>query len=81
MYLRGVQYSEMESIMQFIYLGEVTFYEERIDEIFAVAKLLEIKELCNADEITGYWINEKASSSDPVTSTENLEDQTVISDT
>ena len=38
MYLRGVQFSEMESIMQFIYLGEVTFYEERIDEFFAVAK-------------------------------------------
>ena len=31
MYLRGIQYSEMESIMQFIYLGEATFYEERMD--------------------------------------------------
>ena len=48
MYLRGIQFSEMESIMQFIYLGEATFYEERIDELLAVAKLLEIKELCNA---------------------------------
>ena len=27
MYLRGVQYSEMESRMQFMYLGEATFYE------------------------------------------------------
>ena len=25
-YLRGIQYSEIESIMQFIYLGEATFY-------------------------------------------------------
>ena len=49
MFLRGIQYSEMESIMQFVYLGEATFYEERIDEFLAVAKLLEIKELCNAD--------------------------------
>ena len=31
MYLRGIQYSEMESIMQFIYLGEATFHEERLD--------------------------------------------------
>lgn len=46
MYLRGVQYSEMESIMQFIYIGEATFYEERMDEFLAVAKSLEIKELC-----------------------------------
>ena len=38
MYLRGIQYSEMESIMQFIYLGEATFYEERMEE-FLAAKL------------------------------------------
>ena len=25
-FLRGIQYSEMESILQFIYLGEATFY-------------------------------------------------------
>ena len=49
MYLRGIQYSEMESIMQFIYLGEATFYEERMDEFLAVAKSLEIRELCNAE--------------------------------
>merc|ERR1712150_199164 len=49
MYLRGIQYSEMESIMQFIYLGEATFFEERMDEFLAVAKSLEIKELCNAE--------------------------------
>ena len=48
MYLRGIQYSELESIMQFIYLGEATFYEERMDEFLAVAKSFEIKELCNA---------------------------------
>ena len=37
MYLRGIQFPEMESIMQFIYLGEATFYEERMDEFLAVA--------------------------------------------
>ena len=48
-YLRGIQFSEIESIMQFIYLGEATFFEERMDEFLAVAKSLEIKELCNAE--------------------------------
>ena len=43
MYLRGIQFPEMESIMQFIYLGEATFSEERMDEFLAVAKSLEIK--------------------------------------
>ena len=36
-YLRGVQYSEMESIMQFIYLGEATFYEKTMHEFLSVA--------------------------------------------
>ena len=52
MYLRGIHYSEMESIMQFIYLGEATFYEERMNEFLAVAKSLEIKELCKAEPET-----------------------------
>ena len=40
MYLRGIKYTELDSIMQFIYLGEATFYEERMDEFISVAKLL-----------------------------------------
>ena len=32
-YLRGIQHSEMESIMQFIYLGETRFCEERMSEL------------------------------------------------
>ena len=35
-YLRGVQYSEMKSILQFIYLGEATFDAERMDEFLTV---------------------------------------------
>ena len=49
-YLRGIQYSEMESIMQFIYLGEATFYEERMEEFIGVAKSLEIKNLCTSSQ-------------------------------
>ena len=49
MYLRGIQFPEMESIIQFIYLGKGTFYEERMNEFLSVVKSLEIKELCNAE--------------------------------
>ena len=48
-YLRGIQYSEMESILQFIYLGEAKFYEERMNEYLGLFISLEIKELCNPE--------------------------------
>merc|ERR1719342_202001 len=36
---------EIESILQFIYLGQATFYQDRMNEFLNVAKSLEIKEL------------------------------------
>ena len=77
MYLRGIQFSEIESILQFIYLGEATFYEERMDEFLAVAKSLEIKELCNAETETNDEPDEEKIQSDPVTPTDNVEEHTV----
>ena len=44
-FLMGIQHSEMESIMQFIYLGEARFNEERMSEFLTLSKNLEIKEL------------------------------------
>ena len=49
-YLRGIQHSEMESIIQFIYRGEARFYEERTSEFLLVSKNLEIKDLSNSME-------------------------------
>ena len=49
-YLRGIQHSEMESILQFIYLGEAKFYEERMNEFLTVAKNLDIRELAKGIE-------------------------------
>ena len=76
MYLRGIQYSDMESIMQFIYLGEATFYEERMDEFLSVAKSLEIKELCNADTPTNDEPEDEPSPSDKGPSTEKFVEHT-----
>ena len=49
-YLRGIQHSEMESILQFIYLGEANFYEERINEFLTVAKNLDFRDLAECFE-------------------------------
>ena len=81
MYLRGIQFPDMESIMQFIYLGEATFYEERMDEFLAVAKSLQIKELCNAQPESNDEPDDKPDEPSPCDpATENLEEKTVMSD-
>ena len=46
-FLRGIHHEELESILQFIYLGEATFFHERTNEFLNVAKNLDIKEICN----------------------------------
>ena len=80
MYLRGIQFQEMKSIMQFIYLGEATFYEERMDEFLAVAKSLEITELCNAETEPYDEADDNPPLDEQDTSTEFVEEQTVKSE-
>ena len=50
-YLRGIQSYEMESILQFMYLGEGRFYYERMGEFLKVAKDLEMKEISKGVEM------------------------------
>ena len=50
-YLRGMQSAEIEAIVEFIYLGETKFNENRIDEFLSIALNLQIKELCEKDAI------------------------------
>ena len=56
-YLRGIQHSEIESILQFIYLGEAKFYAERMQELLLVAKSLDIMEIGKGVE--NYAFNEE----------------------
>ena len=49
-YLRGIQSYEMESILQFIYLGEGIACQERVEEFVKVAKDLEVKKICEDGE-------------------------------
>merc|ERR1712208_226595 len=50
-YLRGVQSYEVESILQFMYLGEGRFYHERMGEFIKVAQDLEVKEISDGLEM------------------------------
>ena len=44
-YLRGVFSEVMKSILQFMYLGQTTLFQDRMNEFLNVSKNLEIKEL------------------------------------
>ena len=44
-YLRGIQSLEIESILQFFYLGQATFYQERMIEFIDVAHSLDVKDI------------------------------------
>ena len=78
-YLRGINSLDVESIMQFIYLGEATLNKERIDEFLAVTKSLEIIELCDAEieTINDQEVTFSTSTNDPLTSDVKLEVQTI----
>ena len=43
-YLKGVKYQELESVLEFIYFGETSFSDRKMNAFFEVAKSLEIKE-------------------------------------
>ena len=60
-YLRGIKYSEIESMMQFIYLGEATCYQERANELLYVLNSLEIKELCTKFDIGNHHTTDSSS--------------------
>ena len=49
-YLRGVNHQELESILQFIYLGVATFHQERMNIFLGVAQDLQIKEIGEGKE-------------------------------
>ena len=49
-YLRGIQRYELESILQFMYLGEGKIQLERIEEFIKVAKDLEVQEISSSLE-------------------------------
>ena len=48
-YLKGIRYKELEAIIKFIYLGQISIKEEDLESFMKAAKELQIKELlCNS---------------------------------
>ena len=71
-YLRGIQHSEIESILQYIYLGEAKFHGERVNEFLSVSKNLEIQELSIDVEIDKSQIETSNQNQEYVTKAENV---------
>ena len=69
-YLRGIQHFEMESIMQYIYLGEARFCQERVNEFLMVSNNLEIKDL-----LTGTEMNQTNSNNESNDHVNNISDE------
>ena len=48
-YLKGVHHQDLESILEFMYLGVATFNENRMNDLLDVAKNLDLKEIGGFD--------------------------------
>ena len=80
-YLRGIQHQEMESILEFMYLGVATLHQERMKEFLNVAKNLEIKELSKVVEFDGEnEIKEETEISGSENNTELISEQQTTSE-
>ena len=44
-YLTNINHQELEAIIQFLYLGTATLYQDRIDDFLSAAKNLQVKEI------------------------------------
>ena len=84
-YLRGIKHSEIESILQFIYLGETKLYKDSLNELLLVAKNLEIEEFSKNvefEKLQDYQtdngqLNEKFNKSNEIQSTSKEESSAI----
>jgi len=51
-YLRGVKFSDLEAVVNFMYQGEVSIYEENLNDFLAVAEDFQLKGLSGREKIT-----------------------------
>ena len=78
LYLKGVKYTELEAIIQFIYTGEAQVYENRIDFFLDASKDLTIKELNKAEPAGESEITDKKYCSDEFNNDSKLESENNI---
>ena len=74
-YLRGIQSFEMETVLQFMYLGEGQFYRERLKEFLRVAHDLEVNGISAGMEEQSEEAKETVDELDTIASEEAAPDQ------
>jgi len=47
LYMRGIKHHNLQSILQYMYCGEVRIFQEDMDEFISVSNDLKVKDLCN----------------------------------
>ena len=50
-YLTGIQPDDLDSLIEFMYCGEVSLPREKINELIDIAHNLQVKELCNYSKL------------------------------
>ena len=56
-YLKGIKHNEMQSILQFMCLGETTILKDSFQDVIDVGKQLKVKELYTECEDEGFLAN------------------------
>ena len=78
-YLRGVSHKDLELILSFVYTGQVTFEQERLDEFLKVANDLKIYGIDPSDEF-GMKVDKVKTEEECVDSHEEPEDQFTLTE-
>merc|ERR1712129_362791 len=47
LYMRGTKHQNLQSILQYMYCGEVRIFQEDMDEFISISNDLKVKDLCN----------------------------------
>ena len=66
LYLKGVKFKELESVLSFMYHGEVNIAQDDLNTFLAVAEELRVKGLTQGNSSSGTQKQESSSSSKPV---------------
>ena len=57
-YLTNIKHHALEAIIQFIYLGKATFYQDKMNDFLSAAKSLQITEIASGFEIENGALSE-----------------------
>ena len=78
-FLRGVQHQEMESLLEFLYIGQTNVAKERLKEFLDVSKSLDIREISNATEYQSeVFTDDKPEIEDPAKDISQTMNSTVL---